>query len=292
LFLRKQRIEVVSGDLSWPQIASQCAKDADAIIHAAGQLGGWGTRESFIKNNVVATQNLLEAAVDHRVKQFVYVSSATSYGRQPGRSLAEDSPTHLEADPYCETKLRCEEIVRSYSSRYGLKATVLRPSIIFGPFDNRFLPVIVRRVKDGKMVLIGKSNQGPPMVYVTDVVDFVSAILDSQSTVFEIFNLSNPERVSWERITAEISSRLGVKARTYRIPYGAGYAVGGLMEFLWKAARASNPPMITRFVVSLIGLTYNFDSSRALSVDGFKGFTPFSVSLDETMERVITSGIA
>ena len=119
LFLREQRIEVVSGDLSLPHIASECAKDADAIIHAAGQLGGWGKKESFIRNNVVATQNLLDAAVGHRVKRFVYISSATSYGRQPGRSLTEDSPVQHEADPYCETKLRCEEIVRSYSNIDG-----------------------------------------------------------------------------------------------------------------------------------------------------------------------------
>lgn len=278
--------QLVFGDLTDARVADEGTRGIDAVVHSAALLGGWGKDELFLRNNLDATRNLLDSALRHGVKRFVYVSSATSYGLQPGVRLTEESPTHRERDPYCETKLLCEELLRAHAGQEGLQVTILRPSIIYGPYDYRFLPPVVENIKKGAMIAIGERNQGPPLVYAKDVARFVAAIHDNQTTPFEIFNLSSPEQVSWERIIEEVATALNVPPRVRRIPFRLAYAAGGVLEFFWKAVGASEPPILTRFIASLIGLHYHFDSSKALSVPGFDGFTPFSIGLAETLYRM------
>ncbi len=281
--LVEQNADLIVGDLSDRGIVDVAVRGVDAVVHAAAKIGGWGGRESYVRNNVVATRNLLEASAKHGVKRFVFLSSVATYGMQPDRRLTEESPARKQADPYCQTKLECEHLVRQYSVSHGSVATVLRPSIIFGPFDRRFLRRVVEQVRSGTMVTVGERNQGPPLVYVDDVVNFTAAILRCQSTPFEIYNLSSPEDVSWERIVDEFSTHVGVRAKLVRIPFRIAYAIGAVLEFLWKAANASQPPLITRWTASLVGLSHHFDSSKALSVPGFPGFTPFSDAVEASI---------
>ncbi len=278
--LVEQNADLIVGDLSDRGIVDVAVRDVDAVVHAAAKIGGWGRRESYVKNNVVVTRNLLEASAKHGVKRFVYLSSVAIYGMQPDRWLTEESPPRKQADPYCQTKLECEHLVRQYSVSHGAVATVLRPSIIFGPRDGRFFDRVASQVRRGVLVTVGRRNQGPPLVFVEDVVNFTAEILRSQSTSFEIYNLSSQENITWELIVQEFSIQLGVRTRLVRIPIRIAYAIGAVLEFLWKAVNASRPPLITRWTASLVGLSHHFDSSKALTVPGFSGFTPFSNALE------------
>lgn len=284
--LDRPGIELVFGDLSEQEKVEKAVEGVDAVVHAAGQLGGWGSRDSYFRNNVTTTRNLLEASERHGIKRFIFVSSVAVYGMQPNRRIAEETPPTRESNPYCRTKLECERLVRQFVDRHGLIATILRPSIIFGPHDGRFVQRVAEQVRTGTFLAVGRRNQGPPLVYVRDVMDFAAVVLSSQSTPFEVYNLSSPENVSWERIVEEFSAGLGVHSRFFRIPYRVAYAAGAVLEFLWKAARASRPPLLTRFLAALIGLPYHFDSSKAQSVTGFPGFTPFSTALDVSIRWV------
>lgn len=282
--LVRRGVEIVVGDLADASFAQRASVEVDVIVHAAALLGGWGGKESFVRNNLEATRNLLEGAMRSCVRQFVFVSSATSYGRTTDRRITEDTSTRVESDPYCETKLECEELVRSYSARSGMKATILRPVIIYGAYDLRFLPRVIEHMRRGTMLAVGRVNQGPPLVYSKDVAAFITASLLHQNSPFEIFNLCSPESVSWERIVREVGVALELPTQVSRIPLSIAFAAGGLLEFIWKLFRAKSPPILTRFLVGMIGLNYDFDASKALLVAGFPGFTPFSAGLKETLD--------
>jgi nucleoside-diphosphate-sugar epimerase len=281
--LLEQDVELIDGDLSSRQVAFASVKDVDIVVHAAALLGGWGDEELFLKNNVVATRNLLEAAAQLGVRRFVYISSCAAYGLQPDVVLTEESSSKTEDEPYSATKLACEGLVRTFSENHGIVATVLRPSIIYGPCDRRFLPPIVEHIRRGTMAAIGKPHQGPPLVYVDDLTRFVATILSAQKNSFEVYNLSSPEHVSWEQIIKQVSTALGLLPDVRRVPFPVAYYLGAVLEFLWKLARATKQPMLTRFMASLIGLQYWFDSSKALSVPGFAGFTSFTEGLSRTL---------
>lgn len=275
--------ELVFGDLTDADAVGAAMAGVDAVIHAAAVLGGWGKKEIFLRNNLEATRNVVQAAVRNGVKRLVYVSSVATYGLQPGVHLTEDSPMKEESEPYCETKRLSEELVKSAAQYYAINTTIVRPSIIYGPYDERFIPIIVDNMRKGMVVAIGKAGQGPPLIYAKDIARFISIVLKEQTSGFEVFNLSSPERLSWENIIESIGSAMNVSVNPWRVPFRFAYGVGAVLEFLWKAVRSKRPPKVTRFLASLIGLQYDFDSSKALRVKQFDGFTPFEKGLEETL---------
>ncbi len=274
---------IIPGDLAEPEVARRSVRGADVIVHVAGQLGGWGGRELFIRNNVETTRNLLEAAVEFGVRRFIYISSAVAYGLQPNRVLTEDSPVIFEPDPYCESKLRCEALLRTYADNFHITTTIIRPSIIFGPHDEHFILLVARSLMRRTMLMIGPRGQGPPLIYVRDIVRFIRANLSWQTSGFEIYNLSMMENISWEKINDTLASGLGFSGKVPRVPFRVAYSIAAVLEFLWKTCRSETPPLLTRFVVSLIGLQYHIDSTKALSMPGFSSFTPFSDAIGETI---------
>ena len=242
--------------------------------------------KEFRRNNVEATFNLMNAATAERILHVVYISSAASYGRQANTLLTEESALRQEHDPYCETKLHCEELVRSACERTGIRGTILRPSIIYGPYDRRFLIPIIQHMRKGTMLAIGKRNQGPPLVYGKDVAALIHCLLAQSSSGVETYNVCSHEVVSWEEIVQQLGDALQLPTGVKRIPYSVAYGLGSVMEWCWNIAGASHPPLLTRFLVGLIGLQYSFDSSKALTVKGFRGFTAFSRGLRETLEWI------
>lgn len=81
--------------------------------------------KKYVDNNIFSTVNLINAMVKNNVKKFVFSSSAAVYGDTKEIPISEDSLT-LPANPYGETKLIVEQILKWYDKAYGLKYISLR----------------------------------------------------------------------------------------------------------------------------------------------------------------------
>lgn len=100
----------------------------DTVIHfsAKSLVGESMTNPAlYYQNNVVGTLNLLEAMRAHEVKKFVFSSSAATFGN-PTKELIDEAHPQTPINPYGETKLIVERILRSYSQAYGLNSVSLR----------------------------------------------------------------------------------------------------------------------------------------------------------------------
>lgn len=79
----------------------------------------------YFENNVVNGLNLLEAMAVHKVKRLVYSSSAAVYG-EPHSELIDEAHPRLPINPYGETKLMFEKILRWFKQAYDLSSVSLR----------------------------------------------------------------------------------------------------------------------------------------------------------------------
>ncbi|MEZ5965394.1 MAG: UDP-glucose 4-epimerase GalE [Planctomycetota bacterium] len=79
----------------------------------------------YYRHNVGGTLNLLEAMVAHRVERLVFSSTCATYGTPDRMPLTEDLPQH-PINPYGETKLVCEKMMRDFQRAHGLQAIALR----------------------------------------------------------------------------------------------------------------------------------------------------------------------
>ncbi|MBU8686469.1 UDP-glucose 4-epimerase GalE [Priestia megaterium] len=99
-----------------------------AVMHfAANSLVGESVTNpyKYYENNVGATLTLLKAMVDHNVKNFIFSSTAATYGI-PHVDLIDETQPNNPINPYGKTKLMVEQILADFASAYQMNYIVLR----------------------------------------------------------------------------------------------------------------------------------------------------------------------
>ncbi|MFV8826401.1 UDP-glucose 4-epimerase GalE [Alkalihalobacterium sp. APHAB7] len=99
-----------------------------SVIHfAADSLVGESVKNplKYYENNVLATYQLVNKMVEHGVKKLVFSSTAATYGEPTSIPITEELPT-LPTNPYGETKLAIEKMLKWADQAYGLKSISLR----------------------------------------------------------------------------------------------------------------------------------------------------------------------
>ena len=102
--------------------------DIKAIIHLAAliQVGESVTDPAkYYDNNVYGSLCLLEEARSHGIKHIVFSSTAAVYGMPNSSIISEDHPL-CPINPYGQSKLAVENMIRDYSSAYGMSHAILR----------------------------------------------------------------------------------------------------------------------------------------------------------------------
>ncbi|RXT02853.1 UDP-glucose 4-epimerase GalE [Ammoniphilus sp. CFH 90114] len=100
----------------------------EAVIHfAANSLVGESVQDpmSYYHNNVIGSYHLVQKLIQHEVKAIVFSSTAATYGEPVKVPIEEEDPT-VPTNPYGETKLAIERMLKWADQAYGLKSVCLR----------------------------------------------------------------------------------------------------------------------------------------------------------------------
>jgi len=100
----------------------------EAVIHfAAFSLVGESVIDpmKYYENNVVATLNLLKAMQRNQIKNFIFSSTAATYGMPTVDFIDEKTPTN-PINPYGQSKLMVEQMLSDFAQSYQMKYVVLR----------------------------------------------------------------------------------------------------------------------------------------------------------------------
>jgi UDP-glucose 4-epimerase len=125
-----EKARLVVGDLSQRGFLHRFLEqnDFEAVMHFASCIDVAESVRNPVKyydNNVTNTLKLLEAMVANGVKRFVFSSTAAVYGEPESFPIAETHPLR-PINPYGQSKLVVERMLRDFDSAYGLKSVVLR----------------------------------------------------------------------------------------------------------------------------------------------------------------------
>ncbi len=145
------------------------------------------------RNNILGTINLAEAAVRHKVKKFIFISSGGAiYGEQDYFPADENHPTR-PLSPYGIAKLTGEKYLYYYHKTYQLNFISLRYANIYGPRQNPqgeagVIAIFADRlVKKEQPIINGDGTQTRDYVFVGDVVAAnVAALQYDQCDYFNI----------------------------------------------------------------------------------------------------------
>jgi UDP-glucuronate 4-epimerase len=158
-------------------------ENVDGIFHLAAQpgvRGSWGaTFAHYVRDNILATQRLFEAAASRGVR-IVMSSTSSVYGN------AETYPTREEAiprpvSPYGVTKLACESLARAYTESFALEVVLLRYFTVYGPRqrpDMAFARIISALLNRHPFSVYGTGEQSRDFTFVDDAVEATIAAME------------------------------------------------------------------------------------------------------------------
>jgi nucleoside-diphosphate-sugar epimerase len=193
------------------------------VFHLAAQAGvrkSWGRDfDVYTKNNVEASQRLLEALVGMPIQKYVYASSSSVYGDDVPLPMREDA--HLQPlSPYGVSKLAAEHLAHLYWLNHGVPAVSLRYFTVYGPRQrpdmgfHRFLSAVY----EGQPITVyGDGEQTRDFTFVADAVAATVAA-GHQGHPGRVYNVGGGSRVTLNQVLELLSRVTGRPVTIQREP--------------------------------------------------------------------------
>jgi nucleoside-diphosphate-sugar epimerase len=174
---------------------------ATHVFHLAAQPGvrkSWGGDfQVYTRNNIEATQVLLEACVAAKVERVVYASSSSVYGDETALPMVETAlPTPLS--PYGVTKLAAEHLCNLYCANHGVPCVSLRYFTVYGPRqrpDMGFHRFIRAAITSQPITLYGDGRQTRDFTFVDDAAA-ATATAAVRGVPGRVYNIGGGSRIS------------------------------------------------------------------------------------------------
>jgi len=196
----------INSDLSAP------LKDIDIIIHLAGKI--YGSKEELIRVNYSGTQNILACS---NAQKIIFISSYRS---------APD-----ERDPYGYSKYLAEELIKNN----GIKYTILKPTLIYGPGDNKNLAQSVKMVRYLPIIpIIGNGNYTWQPLYIDDLVDMIIVSISNKKTLDKIYIIAGKAPIQYNTLMRCIASGIHKKRYFIYLPCSLINPLIDITSFLFK----------------------------------------------------------
>jgi uncharacterized protein YbjT (DUF2867 family) len=243
------QVELVNVSIDSEALLAAFVAGNNVVINCVGILRE-ARRQRFDFVHHTAPARLARLAREHGVERFVQISS-----------LAAD-PRSTSA--YARSKAAGEQAVRDAFPT----ATILRPSIVFGPEDRFFNKFAEMAVFSPALPLIGGGETRFQPVYVGDVADAVVRCIDEPATAGRIYELGGPKTYTFRALLEMLLAETRRHRLLLDIPFGIASLQARLMSLL------PNAPL-TPDQVELLKQD-NVVSSGALTLDAL-GITPTPV---------------
>ena len=266
----REKIELIRADIREKHVCLKATSGIDYVLHQAALRSvhkSLFNPQEYNEVNITGTVNLLQAAVENKVKGFVFASSSSVYGEVKVFPEKESFPPG-PISPYALSKLAGEYYCRLFSYHYGLPTVSLRYFNVFGPrqaLDDEYAVVIPKFIhcllKDEPPPIFGTGKQSRDFTYIDNVVE--ANILASQNKSF--------------------------KGAVFNVASGKDYTVLNLVETLNKIMRKNIKPA---FLAPRPGDVFRTlaDLSQAKRKLGFRPGVDFLKGLKLTVEYFRNSG--
>ncbi len=224
------RAELVVGSITDPVAAELIVqRRPDAVVHLAAQIDVRRSVADPVGDahvNVLGTVNLLQAAVDAGVRQFVLFSSGGAVYDQAAPRPTPETAALGPVSPYGVSKLSAEHFVGAYRRRHGLATVVLRPANVYGPRQDAegeggVVAVFSRALLQGRTpVIYGDGEQTRDFVYVGDVAAACGTALTHDAP--GPFNVATGVETSINSLAEQLQVIAGTKVAIAHAPAKAG----------------------------------------------------------------------
>jgi|LakMenEpi03Aug12_release.lakeMendotaPanAssembly.Ray.scaffolds.fasta_scaffold15190_5 UDP-glucose 4-epimerase len=183
--------------LNFESLSASC-RQIDLVIHLAANADvrfGWNHPRRDLEQNIVATQNLLEAMRRNGVQKLIFSSTGSVYGDATIIPTPEDAPFPVQTSLYGASKLSAEAMIAAYATAGHLSATVFRFVSILGPrYTHGHVIDFVAQLQQNPLVLkvLGNGQQRKSYLHVSDCVAALMLCME-RIAGFKVLNLGHDD---------------------------------------------------------------------------------------------------
>ena len=281
-------------DITDKAAVTEACRGVDTIIHNASIVHTKQNKQDVIwAVNLGGTENMLEAARQNEVPRFIYISSGSVvYEGKDIENGDESLPySSISQAPYADSKIAAEKLALADNGKGGMATCALRPHVVFGPGDNRFMPNLLARGRKGQLsVQIGRGIWLSDYTYVSNMTDAVlladeALAKDGLNSIAagQAYFITNGEPMPFWDFIRKVAARLGFPPIKYRAPKSLIYAIAAVKEGIdtLKGGTLNAEDGMTRFAIRYMCTHHYFSIEKARRE---LGYNP-AVSIDEGIER-------
>jgi UDP-glucose 4-epimerase len=213
------RARLLEADLLDPVSAGRAVAGCDLVFHLAANADikdNLLEPRRCIDQNVVATQNLLEAMRAAGVREVAFASTGSVYGEATVVPTPEDAPFPVQTSIYGTSKLAAEGLLTSYALGYGFRTWIFRFVSLLGPrYTHGHVIDFWRKLRRDptRLEVLGDGHQKKSYLHVGDCVSGMLLALARSREPINLFNLGHHDWIEVDQSIAVITRTLGVEPR-------------------------------------------------------------------------------
>ena len=254
----------VYGDITDKNSLADFVRNIDICIHLAAFVGH-GSVEDFRRVNVQGTRNLCEAIISDNPDCRLINCSSIAALRIKGK-------IKLEFTHYAKSKKMADNVVEEMIQEKGLKAVTIYPGLIYGPYDIKFIPTLIKNLENNKIFFLTGGEKDSPLIYIDDLCDLFLKVIVNKETVGRKYIGVGPGELGIHDVFKAIAKKLSLPEPTKRYPKFPYLVAAVIMESVYSFFRIKRPPTITRRIVDILSI--NFEVKRYKNDNKAVGWEP------------------
>ena len=228
----------VEGSILDLTVVDECVQSVDHVLHFAAAVGVFTIVDKPLESlmtNLKGTENILEASHKHH-KEVLIASSSEIYGKNASGALHEESD-RIVGSPlksrwsYSEAKAIDESMAYFYYQEKKLAVRLVRFFNTVGPRQVGHYGMVVPRfvsaaLENEPLTVYGTGSQSRCFCHVYDAVAGVLAVIGTDATLGEVFNIGTDEEITIENLAHEVIELTGSSSKIEKVLYEKAYNPG------------------------------------------------------------------
>jgi len=224
---KNKNFRLIKKDLLNLKDLKEAIKGHDAIFHLSSYAdiaGGMSRDPMFdIKQNLIATYNVLQAMRVNNIKKIVFSSSATVYGDPTIFPTPETYGPMIPISIYGAMKLADEALIASYCHMFDFQAWVFRFAKVIGErYSHGVIFDFIKKLKQNpkELLILGNGKQKMTTVHVNDLIDAILLCFEKTNDSYNLHNIGNTSWIEVNKIADLVCEELKLKNVKYNYTGG------------------------------------------------------------------------
>jgi UDP-glucose 4-epimerase len=215
----RERLRVVEGDLLDVKAVADAVRGTDFVFHLAANADikdNLKEPRKCIDQNIVATQNVLEAMRAAGVREIAFSSTGSVYGEAAVLPTREDAPFPVQTSLYATSKIAAEGLCSSYAFGFEFRTWIFRFVSLLGPrYSHGHVIDFWHKLRTDptRLAVLGNGKQKKSYLHISDCVAAMFVAIERAGEPINIFNLGHTDWLAVEESIAIITRTMKVSPR-------------------------------------------------------------------------------